>query len=67
MASDQGAAKTIDIVSATDLPRITVVTPSFNQARYLERTIRSVLEQGYPNLEYMVLDAASADGSREII
>jgi glycosyltransferase involved in cell wall biosynthesis len=67
MASDQVVAKTLDVVSATDLPRITVVTPSFNQARYLERTIRSVLEQGYPNLEYMVLDAASADGSLEII
>jgi glycosyltransferase involved in cell wall biosynthesis len=51
----------------SDLPRITIVTPSFNQAQFLERTIRSVLEQGYPGLEYMVMDAGSSDGSVEII
>ena len=49
------------------LPKITLVTACFNSERFLDRTIRSVLDQGYPNLEYIVIDGGSTDGSLEII
>ncbi|MBZ0090652.1 MAG: glycosyltransferase [Sulfuricellaceae bacterium] len=48
-------------------PKISIVTPSYNQAAYLEGTVRSVVEQGYPDLEYVVQDGGSKDGSVEIL
>lgn len=65
--SEESPADTVNMSEGKAWPRISIITPSYNHAQFLEETIRSVLLQGYPNLEYFVMDGGSSDNSVEII
>ncbi len=50
-----------------EYPKITIITPVYNQVKFIEKAVRSVVDQNYPNLEYIIVDGGSTDGTMEVI
>ena len=67
MSLSSNSKRFIASMAENNLPSISVVTPSYNQAPYIEDTIRSVLDQNYPHLDYLVMDGGSNDGTVDIL
>ena len=65
--SEENQSISIETLDISTYPKISIITPNYNYGHFLEETIRSILLQGYPNLEYIVIDGGSNDNSVEII